>query len=364
MPGGAVEAYNSQPGKYKFVVKKRKGFVKVALKNGSPLVPVISFGETDLFRQIDNRALRNVQEFLRKYFFLGLPPVVFMGRGFFQYSFGMIPRRKQITTVRKILMGIPVEVTKLENPTNEQIEELHDKFVQALVALFDEYKYKKNSTNSRPVKHLPSSQMKVLGIEFAPLVVPMHRRYETLAVAAWLFLAAFGGLTGLLVCIYLLFTRLWWLVPLYATWTYLDRHVGESGGRSNFWMQNWRWWYHLKNYFPVETHCVPSFSLDPTRNYLFCCFPHGIIPVGPFTALANTWSNFRKSYPEFTVKLAVLHALVLLPIVRELGLAYGTISCSIKSLNYELSRPEGGHIVNLMPGGAVEAYNSQPGKWP
>jgi 2-acylglycerol O-acyltransferase 2 len=39
-------------------------------------------------------------------------------------------------------VGIPVEVTKLENPTNEQIEELHDKFVQALVALFDEYKYK------------------------------------------------------------------------------------------------------------------------------------------------------------------------------------------------------------------------------
>jgi 2-acylglycerol O-acyltransferase 2 len=39
-------------------------------------------------------------------------------------------------------VGTPIEVTKLENPTNEQIEELHDKFVQALVALFDEYKYK------------------------------------------------------------------------------------------------------------------------------------------------------------------------------------------------------------------------------
>jgi 2-acylglycerol O-acyltransferase 2 len=92
--------------------------------------------------------------------------------------------------------------------------------------------------------------MKVLGIEFAPLMVPMHRRYETLAVASWFFLAAFGGLTSLLVSLYLLFTRLWWLVPLYTTWTYLDRHVGESGGRTNVWVQNWRWWYHLKNYFP------------------------------------------------------------------------------------------------------------------
>jgi 2-acylglycerol O-acyltransferase 2 len=50
----------------------------------------------------------------------------------------MIPRRKPITTV----VGTPIEVTKLENPTNEQVEELHDKFVQALVALFDEYNSK------------------------------------------------------------------------------------------------------------------------------------------------------------------------------------------------------------------------------
>jgi 2-acylglycerol O-acyltransferase 2 len=40
------------------------------------------------------------------------------------------------------LVGTPIEVTKLGNPTNEQIQELHDKFVQSLVALFEEYKHK------------------------------------------------------------------------------------------------------------------------------------------------------------------------------------------------------------------------------
>jgi 2-acylglycerol O-acyltransferase 2 len=39
-------------------------------------------------------------------------------------------------------VGAPIEITKIANPTNEQVEELHRKFVQSLIALFEEYKYK------------------------------------------------------------------------------------------------------------------------------------------------------------------------------------------------------------------------------
>jgi hypothetical protein len=144
---------------------------------------------------------------------------------------------------------------------------------------------------------------------------------------------------------------------------YLDRHTCENGGRIIKWVQDWRWWYHMMKYFPVEMDCVPDFSLASDRNYLFCCFPHGVIPVGPFNALASSFGGLRRAYPEFTVKSAVLNLFFLQPISRELGLSMGMISCSIKSLNYELSRPEGGHIVTLMPGGTTEAYNSQPGKY-
>jgi hypothetical protein len=35
-----------------------------------------------------------------------------------------------------------VEHTKIANPINEQVEELHSKFVQSLITLFEEYKYK------------------------------------------------------------------------------------------------------------------------------------------------------------------------------------------------------------------------------
>ncbi|KAG5873725.1 hypothetical protein JTB14_035539 [Gonioctena quinquepunctata] len=97
MVGGAAEAYFCKPGCYKVILKKRKGFVRLALKNGTPLVPVLSFGETSLFDQMEGPFLRYVQERIRKW--IGFAPVMPIGRGFFQYSFGIIPRRYPVTTV-------------------------------------------------------------------------------------------------------------------------------------------------------------------------------------------------------------------------------------------------------------------------
>ncbi|KAJ8971205.1 hypothetical protein NQ314_000807 [Rhamnusium bicolor] len=135
MVGGAAEAYFCKPGSYKLIIKNRKGFVKLALKNGTPLVPVLSFGETDLFDQVEGSRLRNIQEFLRK--LIGLAPVVPIGRGFFQYSFGIIPRRSQVTTV----VGKPLDMPKIEEPTNDQIDEYHSKFLKLLAEMFEEQKY-------------------------------------------------------------------------------------------------------------------------------------------------------------------------------------------------------------------------------
>jgi hypothetical protein len=136
--------------------------------------------------------------------------------------------------------------------------------------------------------------MKILGIEFAPLRIPMHRRYETLAAAAWFVVIAFGGFIGLIICLYLLFTSLWWFALLYATWIYLDRHTCENGGRISVWVQNWRWWYHLKNYFPVNYDCAPGFALDAKRNYLFCCFPHGVCLWGRSTHWGMLGASFTR----------------------------------------------------------------------
>src|SRR5690606_14480952 len=50
--GGASESLHASPGTLKLVLRKRKGFVKLALREGAYLVPVLAFGENDLYDTI------------------------------------------------------------------------------------------------------------------------------------------------------------------------------------------------------------------------------------------------------------------------------------------------------------------------
>lgn len=137
--GGASESLECKPGKYRILVKRRKGFVKIALKNGTPLVPVISFGETDIYDQYyapEGSIVRKVQDYIRRA--VGLAPIILLGRGFFQYSFGIIAQRKPITVV----VGKPIDVPKVQEPKQELIDEIHEKFIKDLIELFESNKHK------------------------------------------------------------------------------------------------------------------------------------------------------------------------------------------------------------------------------
>lgn len=136
VPGGAAEALNYSPEEIKLVLNKRKGFIKMALKFGRDLVPVFSFGESFLYSQVANPAgsrLRRFQDWFKKY--CGFSPPAFYGRGIFQYSLGLIPYRKPLNVV----VGAPIQVDKVEDPSEGQINELHAKYVKALKDLYDNY---------------------------------------------------------------------------------------------------------------------------------------------------------------------------------------------------------------------------------
>ncbi|XP_024890067.1 diacylglycerol O-acyltransferase 2-like [Temnothorax curvispinosus] len=142
--GGVSEMMESTPGTYRILLKRRKGFIKLALKHGTSLVPVFSFGETDLYNQIyrpEGSTFRRIQNHIRN--LIGVPPVVFSGRGFFQYSFGLIPKRLPVTVV----VGSPIELPKITDPTPEEIDIHHETFIKHLVELFETQKhnYIKNS---------------------------------------------------------------------------------------------------------------------------------------------------------------------------------------------------------------------------
>lgn len=148
MVGGAQEALHARPGNYKIILKKRKGFVKLALQTGASIVPIFSFNEVEVFDQPSNEPgtkIRQFQDFVKKW--TGVAPAIFIGRGFFQYSFGLIPRRHPIYTV----VGAPIATPKIPAPSNEEIEELHEKFVTALAKLFEDHKnkYLKNAAATK-----------------------------------------------------------------------------------------------------------------------------------------------------------------------------------------------------------------------
>lgn len=135
--GGAREAIYSQPQNYTFILKSRRGFVRIALTTGTAIVPVISFGETNIFDQTfspPGSRIRKYQEWFKQ--ITGIAPIVFNGRGFFQYNFGWVPKRRPITTV----VGEPIEVKKVSRPTMEDLDRVHTIFCEKLIELFEAHK--------------------------------------------------------------------------------------------------------------------------------------------------------------------------------------------------------------------------------
>ena len=49
--GGAAESLSAHPGTADLTLKKRFGFIKMAIREGADLVPVFSFGENDVSKQ-------------------------------------------------------------------------------------------------------------------------------------------------------------------------------------------------------------------------------------------------------------------------------------------------------------------------
>lgn len=135
--GGAEESLEARPGSLTLQTLHRKGFIKLALKHGAHLVPVFSFGENEIFNQLENpegSVVRNIQNRLRKIMGFALP--LFHARGVFQYSFGVMPFRKPIYTI----VGKPIVVEQNASPTTEEVDKLHQRYLDELNGLFEEHK--------------------------------------------------------------------------------------------------------------------------------------------------------------------------------------------------------------------------------
>lgn len=49
LPGGVQEIRYAEQNKFKLKLESRKGFIRLAMETGSSLVPILSFGENDIY---------------------------------------------------------------------------------------------------------------------------------------------------------------------------------------------------------------------------------------------------------------------------------------------------------------------------
>ncbi|KAI5004637.1 hypothetical protein ZWY2020_031880 [Hordeum vulgare] len=110
-------------------IKSRKGFVRIALQTGTPLVPVFCFGQDHAY----NWWRPGHKLFIKIAQAMKAPPVLHWGK------FGTpIPFRSPI----HVFVGRPIEVKQNDQPTVDEINEVHDQFVIALQELHDKHKNK------------------------------------------------------------------------------------------------------------------------------------------------------------------------------------------------------------------------------
>ena len=106
LPTTHVVLYNLNTGNYRIVLWEDREILAIVvmvlfflIQSAYP-VPVYSFGEMDLYDQISSPEGSKLHTF-QVYFtrIVGFAPPLFKGRGFFNYSLGLLPYRRPIDTV-------------------------------------------------------------------------------------------------------------------------------------------------------------------------------------------------------------------------------------------------------------------------
>ncbi|KAF7309536.1 Diacylglycerol o-acyltransferase [Mycena indigotica] len=135
--GGATESLSAHPGTADLTLRRRLGFIKLAIRHGADLVPVFSFGENDIYEQMPNEpgtTIYKLQQKFKSVFGFTLP--LFHGRGLLNYNLGLMPYRRQIVPV----IGRPIPVIRSENPTLEEVMSVQKLYIEELERIWNTYK--------------------------------------------------------------------------------------------------------------------------------------------------------------------------------------------------------------------------------
>lgn len=128
VPGGIAEMFLWEEGREVIKVRDRKGFVRLAVEQGVPLVPVYHFGNSKLFSWVAPRSWEVLARRVR------------MALGYPKGRWGtLMPRNEPLF----MAVGAPIPVPRIapgQPGYAEAVEAAHAQLVDALVALYEKYR--------------------------------------------------------------------------------------------------------------------------------------------------------------------------------------------------------------------------------
>ncbi|XP_077987282.1 2-acylglycerol O-acyltransferase 1-like [Glandiceps talaboti] len=201
---------------------------------------------------------------------------------------------------------------------------------------------------------------KLLGVEFAPFNIPLHRRLEMLGAFKYVFCFLILGFSCLFLSIYLvLYTRYYWIVLLYYGWMYYDRKTPSRGGRRHERFRRWVIWKYMRDYFPITL--TKTADLDPSYNYFFGFHPHGIMSTGAVCNFATEATGFSEKFPGIKPYFVTLSGHFIFPFYRDYMMQAGIIDCTKESVHYVLGETGPGNACIVVIGGALESLEAHAG---
>lgn len=183
-----------------------------------------------------------------------------------------------------------------------------------------------------------------------------------------LLLLHFVQMGGWIISVYLTFKIFFssysWILLPYLYWIFVrDADRYHQDARPWEYLIDSKFAHYVRNYYPVKIIKSEDYELDPKKNYYFNAVPHGILGIQSYIVFGKVFQATKETFPNHESQSCALSVFGRMPFYREIIYMLGAGSTSREAIINILKKPNGGHILGILPGGAEETFYSKPGTY-